>query len=249
MLKNITRDDVPPPHKPHKNTLKGIKHSHIMGTIDFQGERKTSTNSYFYNKKPPVASRVEFEHPSTSHFDLTHNHFNNKLPISMTKNDFSTYSYNPSNLFGESKKVRKRAASKAFKNQNLTKIVSNGIMKQSNSLAYRDPKKPLPAYRTKPTKSRVGLLKSNFEFGDSKKKIESKSAYSKFCDSLGKKTRFPELRCGSNARKFDIISNVERSDKGSKHFGFDHFDKTQKSNLRTGYKNPIPPSKQRFFLY
>lgn len=249
MLKNITRDDVPPPHKPNDIALRGMGHVHVMGKIDFPKERKTTTNTYFYNKKPQVKSRVDFEHPSTSHFDLTHNHFKNKLPISMTKNDFAPYGYDTSNLFGEAKKGKSRRTSRAFENQNLTKIVSNGIMKTSSSLFHRDEKKVGKAYRTKPTKTRVGLLKSDMDFCAGKGKMDLKSNYSGFCDSLQTKTKFPRLRCGNKPRGFNIISNVEKKDKGRNHFGFDHYDRNLNKGLKTGYGNSVPPKKQRFFLY
>lgn len=276
MLRAITRNDIPPPHKPHPNTLKGYSHEHNLGKVDFPDSRKKSTNTHFYTKKPQVASRADFEHPSTSHFDLTHNHLKNKLPVSMTKNDFRPFKYNSGDFYDGGKM-------KNFGNGGDVRIRE---MKDSKSLSLNyDPSGVLDAYRSKPSRSRLELLKSNIRFSKNegenlkneknknfaknenigkngeKSKIENfsknsknesfmkKSHYTEFCESLNTKTRFPKIRSISKQRNFDIISNIEKKGNNRGNFGFDLYQNDVKKNLRSGLSDGIPPVKQRFFTY
>ena len=246
MLKNITRDEMPPPHKPHSNFLKGIRHTEVFNYRDFPNDRKKSTTKFFHNKKKNPNRRKEFEHPSISHFHLSHNHFKNRLPTSMTANDFAPYKYDPSDLYGA--KINQRDQRLSAGRENLTKIVSEGFMKNSSSLVNRDPQLTRTAYKQKAVKTRQGLLKSEVKFGE--KNFGKKSAYTRFCDDLQTKTKFPRLRGTSGPRDFNIISNQPRADQGKNHFGFDTFTKKYEGvRGKRGNYSSVPPNRGKIFLY
>jgi hypothetical protein len=161
----------------------------------------------------------------------------------MTKNDFAPYKYDPKDLYGT--KIGKTSA---YQNKNLTKIVANGIMKNSTSLMYQNNKERETAYRSKPAKSRLGLLQSDIKFGD--KNFTKKSRYTEFCDSLSKKNQHPRFSSLSRRREFNIISNQPKRDGGMSHYGFDRHDSNRNAHTsKTGNFSSIPPNKGRFFLY
>lgn len=263
MLKNLMRDEQPKAHKPHENHIKANMHSHTMGIEDFASTRKVSTTQYFHSPKQRLPNVLNSEHPSTSHWHLTHNHGGDKVGWSMTKNDFTNFKFSQVGTTNKTENGTKKGYLKhdpyhksileGFKNQNIANIVSRGQLKDSKSLANTYQHNADIAYKQQAATTKKDLLKSDIGIDTNAKGQIKQSHYQHFCESLNRKTEFPRLKPNSMPRTYNIITNNLREDKGLKHPGFEHFD--QNRNKGDGHHmlsqnwTPVPPVKQRFFLY
>jgi hypothetical protein len=253
MLRGLIRDEQPKPHQPHENHIKANFHSHKMGSFDFPKTRKTSTTHYFHQRKNRNLNLFKNEHPSTSHWNLSHNHSGNKTGWSMTKNDYSDFKYGnaSSTLRNNLKKgsLRQdpyhRSILEGFNKRDVTKIVAQGQLKDSSSLANTNFAQKKMAYKQQPATSRVDLLKSDIGIDRGVPSKVKKSHYGGFCESLNNKRTFPRLKPNSKPRTYNIITNKGRADRGLKHGGFEHYDQNRATghHATSGNFSQAPPMK------
>ena len=227
MLNSIQRDDVRPPHQPHSNMIKGFSHTHVFGNCDFPNERKTSTNTHFFQERQRIKNDFKPKHPSWSQITTNYGHNNNRIPNSMTKNDFTNFKFSNSQ-------------------RNPTVPQSTfGKMQDSSSLLNRDITKNLEAVRSKPMRSRVELMGSEINFGAQKGAKSSHYTYS-YCNKQDKPP-LPQLRSRTQTRAYNILTNKPQSDKTKTAYEF--FRDNEGRNRNGAIKSQVPPKKERFFMY
>lgn len=220
---------------------------------------------YFHQPKKHNPNINQAEHPSISHWNVSHSHGDGRTNWSMTQNDYRGFTFKNSGMPSTSAKkevnyqgsLAKESYKKALFGSNFSsdvnKVVAQGRFRQSSSIPDTDLKKIAVTKRQEPARTRQDLLKSDIGFDKFGHPSVKQSHYSNFCDSLQEPRSFPHLYPNSRPREFNIITNVTRQDQGLKHYGYEHYDQNKKGgnhhHIKSSDSTQVPPTKQRFFLY
>lgn len=240
MLKKITRDETKPPKVPHQNKVKNSKHHYQLGSLDFPGDRTTSTKNHFHDAKQPVPADSGVPRASLSNIQISHGHTNLGLEASMTRHDFGPYVFSSTPLLPDEKGRVPYRSGLSLPKQPASFYPST--KKLSNSLSGRDPTEVLVADRSEQFMSKKDLLKSKFELSQ-EKEFRKKSHYGEnFLDATLARQNLPDIRFKSTIRNYDIITGSEKpSFQNTLNYYKYEFYNPDVGQSRTSYNRPNMP--------